>query len=87
MHVFEECRARHQLGIDFQLTTSPGDKMAVLSQRWGMNTRYWRMVTGERWKVSDLRSKIQDQDGIELVVNFCHPVLLKWLEDSRNSRG
>jgi hypothetical protein len=47
MDVFEERRARHQLGVDFQFTTSPGDKMTVLSRRWGMNTRYWRMVTEE----------------------------------------
>lgn len=26
--------------------------------------------------MSDLRAEIQDQDGVELIVNFCHSVIL-----------
>lgn len=60
--------ARHELRVDIVFSTSAGDEMAVLE---GVaQGKSIKSEATEGW--DDLRSEIENEDCVKLVVDFCH---------------
>lgn len=56
--------AWHELSIDIELAASPGDEVTVLQMSFSL--------AGSEESQTYLRPKVEDEDGVKLVVNLRH---------------
>lgn len=71
VHILELRSAGHQLCVDFMFSASSSDEVTILY------VNFLNICDRTSNQASNLGSKVENEDGIELVVYFCHGRRLK----------